>query len=188
MPSLLSSNHLRGARLQLTAVRQTDLPTITRWHQDADFLRVFDALPAYPKTEAQIAALIGETQKATNSYLFAIRPLDEEDLLGYLEMDGILWTHGVCGMSLAIGEPSQRGKGYGYEAMYLALTFAFSELNLHRVSVTVFSYNERSIALCEKVGFQREGVFREFIHREGQRFDMILFGLLRHEWELRSEP
>jgi RimJ/RimL family protein N-acetyltransferase len=69
--------------------------------------------------------------------------------------------------------------------MELALNFAFRELNLYRVQLTVFSYNERALKLYEKMGFKREGVFRDFIQRDGRRHDMILFGLLRREWAER---
>jgi RimJ/RimL family protein N-acetyltransferase len=67
--------------------------------------------------------------------------------------------------------------------MTLALNFAFEELNMHRVQLTVFQYNERAVALYEKLGFQKEGVYREFLHRDGKRYDMYLYGLLRSEWE-----
>ncbi|MBL7064270.1 MAG: GNAT family N-acetyltransferase [Anaerolineae bacterium] len=72
---------------------------------------------------------------------------DGDDLIGYVELDGIIWPHSVCGFSVAIGDRANWGKGYGYEAARLALAFAFDELNLHRVTATVFSNNERSIAL-----------------------------------------
>jgi RimJ/RimL family protein N-acetyltransferase len=62
------------------------------------------------------------------------------------------------------------------------LDFAFRELNLHRVQLTVFAYNTAALALYEKLGFTREGIHREALHREGQRYDMILFGILRREW------
>ncbi len=71
--------------------------------------------------------------------------------------------------------------------MRLLLTFAFDELNLHRVQLTVFSYNRPAIALYEKLGFQREGTFREFLQRDGRRHDMFLYGLLRREWQAREE-
>ena len=38
------------------------------------------------------------------------------------------------------------------------------------------------MTMCERLGFQREGIYREFIHRDGQRYDMILYGLLRREY------
>jgi RimJ/RimL family protein N-acetyltransferase len=150
-------------------------------------MRLYDARPAVPKTEAALARWLEELGKAENTLAFAIRPVEGDDLIGTLELDGILWTHGVCGMSIAIGDRANWGQGYGTEAAGLALAFAFDELNLHRVQVTVFSTNERSIALFEKLGFRREGVFREFLHRDGERYDMVLYGLLEHEWRARSE-
>jgi RimJ/RimL family protein N-acetyltransferase len=51
----------------------------------------------------------------------------------------------------------------------------------------VFSYNKRAIALYEKLGFQREGVYREFLQRDGKRFDMYLYGILRREWDARQQ-
>ena len=150
-------------------------------------MRLYDARPAIPKTEAELARWLEEVQKAENTLAFAIRPVEGDGLIGTLELDGILWTHGVCGIGIAIGDRANWGQGYGTEAAGLALAFAFDELNLHRVQATVFSTNERSIALFEKLGFQREGVFREFLHRDGDRYDMLLYGLLDREWRARGE-
>lgn len=181
------TNLLRGERIRLTALTPDDLPTLARWQQDAEFLRLFDAVPAYPKTETALAEWLQERHKANNAFLFGVRPLEGDELLGYVELDGVLWPHGVCGIAYCIGNPAKRGQGYGYEATQLALAFAFYELNLHRVTLTAFSYNQASIALAEKLGFQHEGVYREFLQRDGRRYDMLLFGLLRHEWETLNE-
>ena len=183
---MTSSTLLRGSRVRLTALTQSDLPTIVQWHQNPDFLRLFDALPAYPKTEAALAQWLDDAHKSTDTFLFAVRSLDRDELIGYVELDGILWTHRVSGVSIAIGEAKHWGQGYGHEVMLLALQFAFDELNLHRVQLTVFSYNERAIALYEKLGFQHEGIYREHLQRDGKRHDMYLYGLLRSEWEGRS--
>ena len=179
---MILSKLLKGTRIRLTALTPDDLPVMARWYDDADFLRMYDARPALPKTEPELARWLEGLQKSERDVVFAIRAVDRDDLIGKLELDGILWTHGVCGIAIAIGDQANRGKGYGYEAAQLALTFAFNELNLHRVQATVFSYNERSIALFEKLGFQREGVYREFLQRDGRRHDMWLYGLLDREW------
>lgn len=57
------------------------------------------------------------------------------------------------------------------------------ELNLHRVCLTVFSYNQAARTLYERLGFQHEGLYREQTMRDGQRHDMLLYGLLRREWQ-----
>ena len=56
------------------------------------------------------------------------------------------------------------------------------ELGLHRVSLDVFAYNPRGVKSYEKAGFQREGVEREMIKRDGNRYDVIFMGVLREDW------
>lgn len=181
------SNLFRGASIRLTALTPSDVPAMAFWYQDPEFLQLFDSRPAYPKAEADLEQWLEESRKDKGTLVFALRPLHGDGLIGFLELDGVDWQHGVCGMGLAIGDRSNWGQGYGYEATELALKYAFHELNLHRVQVTVFDYNERSIALIEKVGFCREGVYRERLQRDGKRHDMILYGLLRHEWEAQHQ-
>lgn len=179
-----------GPQIQLTGCTTADLPTIASWQQDDAFLRLYDARPAYPRSPATLSDWLAETTRASNAFVFAIRLNDHptpsaSTLIGLLELDGILWTHQVGWLSIAIGAAEYRGCGYGAEALRLALGFAFQELNLYRVQLTVFAYNARAISLYEKLGFQREGVYRQFLHRDGQRFDMYLYGLLTHEWQAR---
>jgi RimJ/RimL family protein N-acetyltransferase len=179
---MLESNILRGKSIRLTAVNKDDLNTINRWYEDAGFARLFDAMPAAPKNETQLARWLEDMEKDQSGFLFAIRPADGQTLLGYVELDGIIWSNGNAWLGLGFGDRDNWGKGYGTEAMQLVLNFAFNELNLHRVQLSVFSYNERAIALYEKLGFVREGVYREHLRRDGQYYDMILYGLLRREW------
>lgn len=184
---MLLSNPLAGQNLRLTAFNSNDLPILARWYQDGDFLRLLDVRPAYPQPEAILAQWLEDRQKATDAFIFAVRTLVNNTLVGYVELDGILWTHQVSWVSIGIGDQAYWGRGYGYEAMQLAITFAFQELNLHRLQLTVFSYNDRAIALYEKLGFRREGIYREFVQRDGDRHDMYLYGLLRQEWQPQAQ-
>jgi RimJ/RimL family protein N-acetyltransferase len=176
------SEMLCGDNVKLTAIAAADLALISSWYQDAGFLRLFDSTPAAPKTEKAVAQLIAEAQQAHDGFIFAIRLRESERIVGIFAFDGIAWTHGTAFVSVGIGNARDRGLGYGREAMVLALRFAFDELNLHRVCLTVFAYNQRAIALYESLGFTREGVYREHLLRDGKRHDMLLYGLLRREW------
>jgi RimJ/RimL family protein N-acetyltransferase len=173
---------LVGDNVKLMAIAEGDIAVITTWYQDAGFLRLFDSTPAAPKTEKEMTQLIEAAQQAHNGFIFAVRLLEGDRIVGILGFDGIAWTHGTAFVSVGIGNARDRGRGYGREAMLLALHFAFDELNLHRVCLTVFAYNKRAITLYESLGFKREGVYREHLLRDGQRHDMLLYGLLRQEW------
>ncbi len=179
------SRLLTGTRVRLTAFADGDLSTFASWEQDESFARFFDTRPAAPRTESQLQEHVRSMHESKNDFLFAVRPLESEDLVGYLEIDGIDWVHRVGGMGLGIA-PAHWDEGFGTEAGELGLRFAFRELNLHRINVTVFSYNERSLALVGKLGFVQEGVLRERLERDGRRFDMLMFGLLRSEWTARG--
>ena len=180
---LYPGNLFSGPRVRLTAVRPDDVPAVTRWYEDSEFSRQYDASPAFPRPAARVHNYLFEPEKSESAFRFGIRLHHSDDLIGLVDLDSIVWTSGVGWLAIGIGEPLYRGQGYGSEAMALLLRFAFHELNLHRVQLTVFSYNLRAIHLYERLGFVREGVMREFLYRDRQRFDVLLYGLLAREWE-----
>jgi RimJ/RimL family protein N-acetyltransferase len=173
---------LVGRLVRLTALANADASVIAQWHQDADYMRLLDARPAAPKNEGQIAEWIREGQRGRETFLFGIRTVQEDALIGFVELGEVLWTHRNSWLAIGIGDPQQRGRGYGSEAMRLTLDFAFRELNLHRLQLTVFSYNTAAMALYERLGFTREGAYREFLERDSVRHDVFMYGLLRSEW------
>ncbi|MBM7553259.1 GNAT family N-acetyltransferase [Thalassobacillus pellis] len=173
---------LRGTQVYLNRLTKSDLPTIASWYEDTDFSRRFDALPALPKTVDQLESWLDEISDSNSQFTFAIRGVDNE-LIGYVELDSILWSQQNGWVSIAIGSKQHQGKGYGTEAMSLLIDFAFNECNLHRLQLTVFSYNLPAIRLYEKLGFTKEGSHREFVLRDGETYDMHLYGLLAREWK-----
>ncbi|MBP6017036.1 MAG: GNAT family N-acetyltransferase [Candidatus Promineofilum sp.] len=186
---MIAPNLLRGEKVRLTAVTSADMTAITRWWGDPDFMRLYNTAPAMPRNDDQISRRFDLGRAGDDAFLFAVRLVNDsaseadDDLIGLLELDGVAWAHRTTFVSIGIGDARYRGLGYGREAMQLALAFAFNELNLYRVCLTVFSYNDQAIALYERLGFVREGTYREHLERDGRRHDMYLYGLLRPEWE-----
>jgi RimJ/RimL family protein N-acetyltransferase len=185
---MLKPGLLRGNRVRLAAVQDTDLRVMAGWQEDIDSLRNLDAEPAIPRTEAQLKLRLEEQRSARGAVTFAIRLIEADELIGVLDLEGLQSPHRSAWLAIQIGAGEQRGRGYGSEALDLALEFAFHELNLHRVQLTVFAYNTRAIAAYERLGFVREGVYREALERDGRRHDMLLYGILRREWQNRSRP
>ncbi len=85
-------------------------------------------------------------------------------------------------MFIGLGNENERGKGYGRKTMRLLLEYGFENLDFHRIQLNVLEFNDKAIALYEKCGFKKEGIFREFALRDGNRYNLILYGLLRNEW------
>jgi RimJ/RimL family protein N-acetyltransferase len=179
---MLNNNLLYGEKVRLTAILETDLPLIAQWYEDDEFMRLLNATAAYPRAERHFKEWLDIDPK-NNEFLFMVRTVAGDKLIGYVQLDGILWNHRNAWLAIAIGDRDDRGKGYGKEALHLLLGYAFRELNLHRLQLTVFNYNTGAIRLYEKAGFTREGTYRQFLLRDGQTYDMYLYGLLREEWK-----
>jgi RimJ/RimL family protein N-acetyltransferase len=171
----------RGPRVRLGAVGRADLPQITTWYQDAEFLRLYDSALAVPKSEEQVATLFEGWQKA-DDITFGVRLTDTDALVGLVQLSGIEHHHGVAGLSIGLG-PEYWNQGLGTEAMQLAMRYAFTEMNLYRLQLTVFEYNPRAQAVYRKLGFRHEGTFRQYLARHGRRWDMYLMGILAEEWQ-----
>ena len=183
----------RGTLIRLTAEEPALRASAeSRWSRNTAYHRLLDTDPQslYSPKGAE-KWWEKEIEKAAQGglpegFFFNIRTLPDEKLVGFVVLWGLEWTHGEATVSIALGEPEYWGKGLGTEAMSLVLRYAFTELNLHRVTLWVFEYNPRAIRSYEKAGFLKEGVVRALVSREGQRHDVHIMGILRDEWLSRE--
>ena len=86
------------------------------------------------------------------------------------------------GFYIAPEAPRGTGTGLGRQA----LEYGFQCLALHKICGQALGFNQRSIDFHRKMGFCQEGVLRDQ-HFDGQQFhDVICFGLLNSEWQVRG--
>lgn len=81
--------------------------------------------------------------------------------------------------------PAYQRRGLMSEALAALFDFSFDTLGLHRIEADTDVDNIASMALLEKLGFQREGLFRERWLMPGGWSHSLMFGLLRSDWEAR---
>jgi RimJ/RimL family protein N-acetyltransferase len=168
---------------------QTLAQAFARWNQNSEYFRLLDSDPAHLWSVNKFKEFLEKDLESVlpANLLFSIRTLDEDKLIGFIALDEIKWTDRESYVAVGIGESDFWGKGCGSDAMRLMLRYAFTELNLHRISLNVYAYNQRAIRSYEKCGFQHEGCIHEFVLRDGQRSDMLQMGILRSEWESLSK-
>jgi RimJ/RimL family protein N-acetyltransferase len=179
---MASPSLLCGEQVRLAALDEADIDIIASWYQDGEFMRLYGPYPARPKDRALLAEEIRVIAEDQNTFYFAVRRLVDDVLVGVASVTEISWPQRNGWLTIGIGEPVNRGRGFGTEAMHLLINYVFRELNFHRLQVAVLSYNARAVALYKQLGFRREGVWREYVRRDGTWHDMVLFGLLYREW------
>ncbi len=185
----MANGILFGKLVRLTAEDPKVLAeACARWNQDSEYLRLLDANAANQVSAKKIGEWIEKDQDKDppGEYLFGIRTLADDRLVGFTDLEGVMFPHGDAFVGIGLGQREFWGKGYGTDAMQVILRYAFQELNLRRVSLNTFEYNPRAIRSYEKAGFTHEGRMRKFLHREGQRCDLIFMGILREEWLLSA--
>lgn len=177
---------LRGELVYLTVEDpQVLAEAFSRWSLDAEYWRLAASDAALPRSSKSIQDWLDKELGKENPqlFMFTIRRLEDQQLIGEIDLDIVSWSHGESFVGIGLGEREYWGKGYGTDAMRVILKYAFSELNLERVSLNVFEYNPRARRSYEKAGFTEEGRCREFLQRDGKRYDLVFMGILRSEWE-----
>ncbi len=79
--------------------------------------------------------------------------------------------------------PSERGKGFGTEAIMIMVDYLFLSGGLMRVQATADVNNFASQRVLEKAGFKKEGVIRKSGFTRGKWTDDCLYSILREEWK-----
>jgi ribosomal-protein-serine acetyltransferase len=63
------------------------------------------------------------------------------------------------------------------------ISYGFTHYALHKIKIRCAAGNTRSRAVAERLGFTQEGVLRQSQLLNGQYIDIVLYGMLKSEWE-----
>ncbi len=176
--------HLEGETVVLRRHTRENLADFQRWYADPEVARLtrYQDGPMRPEEIERFFLMraIGPDALAMGIHVKASNRLIGS--CAFSQFDG---DNGSALFHITIGEHDCWGKGYGGEATELMVDHAFSALNLHRVALTVFAFNERAIRAYARVGFVDEGRAREAIWRDGKWWDEIHMSILEPEWRAR---
>ncbi|MBC1422200.1 GNAT family N-acetyltransferase [Listeria seeligeri] len=179
MNKLFESN-----RIQLRSLSEEDAVSFSKWSEDGEYLRGLDTDFAKPRNTEFFKNQIQSFEDSTDMIQFGIYVPQNQLLIGFISLHSIEWNNQIASMAIGIGEAEYRKNGYGSEAIQLLLNYAFHELNLHKVELDVISNNDTAIYCYKKNGFETEGVAKEAILRDNQRFDKLYMGVLAKDWRM----
>lgn len=181
----MSASIWEGHLVRLRAIEPGDWQALWEWSHDTEAARRSYQIPFPISREAarrrQEARSVEEPQG--DVFRWAIENQAGE-LVGTLNTHSCEPRNGTFGYGLAVRAEHQR-QGYASEAVVLVLHYFFRELRYQKVTVHVYAFNEPSIRLHEKLGFQLEGRLRRMIYTDGRHWDDLLYGLTAEEFEAR---
>jgi RimJ/RimL family protein N-acetyltransferase len=176
---------IEGKTVRLRSVELSDLDELVKGWNNLELRNLVGAASLGPASRGEEEEWIKTTWKEKRerrSFVFAIEGVSEKKLLGTVSLLNCNWTDRSASLGIAIYSPENWGKGYGSEATRLLLDFAFKTLNLHKVELEVFDFNERALKCYRKVGFKEVGRKREARFIDGEYRDVIMMDMLKTEW------
>lgn len=178
---------LETSRLRLRHFMALDLIPFMAYRNDPEVAR-FQSWDGISETEAQ--AFIAEQQEVQPGvpgawFQIAVELKETKALVG----DCALKLEEQDARQAEIGYTFSRayqGRGLAMEAVTRVLEYAFVTLGLHRVTAITDCANAASVALLERLGFRREGHFRQNVWFKGRWGDEYLYAMLHEEWMTRG--
>ena len=123
---------------------------------------------------------------SSETIIFSIISAADNKAIGYVSIKGINEAKASAELGIGIMEKEYRSQGYGTEALELVVNYAFNNLGLALLGLTVFPTNQRAIRAYEKVGFRkRKFLKRSWLMPSSEYVDMWLMELRRDQWALQ---
>ncbi|KFM99111.1 N-acetyltransferase [Bacillus clarus] len=169
-------------RIRLRKFSEGDIPTYYHWRNDSEVMNTTSLnLDTYSFQEIEQFCQQFIHSPTSKSYIIEQKATSLP--IGITSLIHIDPHNRNAECMIDIGKKDYWGQGYGKEALTLLLNYAFLELNLHRISLRVFSFNDRAIKLYKSLGFQQEGTCKEAVFRNGAWHNIELFALLQHDYK-----
>lgn len=171
---------LETQRLVLKLLDEQDEENIIKWRNKKD---VIDSLFSHQGvTVAQHRIWYERYLKDESRIEFVLVKKNDGIKIGTIGLSSIDYKNQKAEYGILIGEAQERGKGFAKEASIAIIDYAFFELNIQKIKLSVFSDNKNAIQLYQKLGFKEEGILRKEIYKNKRYKDVIAMALFKEDW------
>lgn len=179
-----------GSKVRLRGIEPEDWQAFMSFDQYTADMRSVDIIHP-PRSAAgyrQWATEQSTQQHDDDTFQLAIESLADHALVGALSTSNVDQRAGRFSYGIAIGHDYQR-RGFASDAIIVLLTYMFGERRFHKCGVGIYAFNQASIKLHQRIGFQTEGRLRDHEYFAGRHHDLILLGMTAPEFtEHHGDP
>lgn len=167
-----------GASVRLRPLDQRDFAVRASYGRSAEVVRGFGGLLKQDvgMTMAEAESELGHRFGAGPHWAIAD---NDDQFIGVTRLAPIDTENRAARFGIGILDATLLGQGLGTEVARLVVRFAFDNLRLHRVSLTVLAENERAICCYRNVGFVEEGRLRHTLWRDEAWHDDVVMAVLK---------
>lgn len=177
---------IAGDLVILRALERSDLERSYHWMNDPIIVRALKS--RYPIPFEQEAEWLEKAAHSTSvDRHFAIERKDNRTHIGNASIHAIDWVSRTAFFGLFIGDPGAWNRGFGTDSVRTLVRFAFEEMNLQKLKINVFDYNDRAKHVLDAIGFIQEGKLTREFYREGKYHDIVIYSIFHDTILQRTE-
>jgi RimJ/RimL family protein N-acetyltransferase len=179
--------NILGKKIVLRAIEEADIPILHEWANDPTTQNIIGNIH-FPSSFEYQKTWFKNLQNDTLNQRLAV-DTQEQGIIGISSIMQIDWRNNHAWHGIVLGNKDIRGKGYGIDAVMATMRYAFDEMHLERLDGSIIEYNTVSYSFyCDKLGWKKEGVRRNYYYRQGRYWDQIIVGITKNDYfELLSK-
>jgi len=173
-----------GVVVSLRAVEPDDWPVFAEHERDHLSTRLGGGWVPLPWSSARLREWASPPERSVvkdDVFNLAIIRRSDSALVGSINAHHCERRIGVFSYGVTIF-PADRRSGLASEAVRLVLRWAFGEARYQKCDVTIYEFNEASVAFHRHLGFAEEGRRRRAVYTAGGFYDELLFGITAEEF------
>jgi len=164
-------------QLSLRAYELTDTDFIHGLVNNPDIMAYWFEEPHHSKAKLEEKFL----KEKDNPHLRSFILTKAEEQLGLVQLIDIDYRHRKAEFAIMI-DPKQQGNGYAPIATRLAMDYAFTVLNLHKLYLYVDEENEKAIHVYEKCGYQTIATLQEEFFVKGSYHNVVVMNMFQRDY------
>ncbi|AOV97242.1 ribosomal-protein-alanine acetyltransferase [Edwardsiella hoshinae] len=179
--------HLTTDRLVVRLVGERDAHRLADYYaENRDFLRpwepIRDESHCYPSGWQARLSMIRELHKQGSAFYFILLGQDEQEVRGVANFSNVLrGAFHACFLGYSVAAKWQ-GQGMMYEGLQAAIRYMQRQQRMHRIMANYMPHNQRSGALLQRLGFEKEGYAKNYLLINGKWQDHVLTALTTPDW------
>lgn len=173
-------------RIFLRALEPEDYKLISLWHNDDDITKTLCGNHFFvSEARDKLWTEKRSTDESKGIYL-AVCLTSSREMIGYVSMVNIDLRNLKLDIGgWLIGEKKLWNQGYSKEAVEILLRYAFNEFPINKCSSYCLEEHTISVKTHLSMGFNRDGVLREDVYKSGVFKNIIIFSMLRSEYQIK---
>lgn len=164
--------------MKLRELKEKDAESILEWMQYPESKDIF-AKDFNKFTLEEVKKFIKRKNNEQEMNFACVN--DEDEYLGTVSLKNIDKKNSNAEYAISFLKKAQ-GTGAAKFATQEILRVAFNDLGLKKVYLNVLNTNQRAIKFYEKIGFEKEGVFREHVCKNDEFCDLVWYAILDSKW------